>query len=267
MLNQALAALLLTCTTLCSAAWTPPADRDTIKVLTDAMLDRSAGRHSDALEKIQWFYANANDAERPIRRTTQLPFAFAVWAPLAKAYPPARTFMVETRDRAEQRVREGQDPTIWFREVTAFNKELEESARSIVLFKWLHENKPANAKVAFAYIYEEVFVAKEYKLLGQIIDTDTWFDNHLQRYREVRGFDEPKEKTDAFVDAKQHFERRSAMLVALLVINGKPKDAERIAKRARAEVPDKAFGATLDAALKGTMPVKDPNCDPKRRRC
>lgn len=262
-----IAILLITASTLCAAAWTPPADRNTMHVIADAMIDRSKGRYADALEKLEWFYANANDAERPIRRTTQMPYASPEWGRLAKLYPPARVSLIATRDRAEQRVREGGDPTIWFREVTMFNKALEDTARSITLFKWLHENKPANAKVAFAYVYEEVFAAKEYKLLDQIIDTDTWFDNHLQRYREIRGFDEPREKTDAFVDAKQHFERRSAMLVALLVINGKPKDAERIAKRARAEVSGKAFAATLDAALKGTMPAKDPNCDPKRHRC
>jgi len=269
MLTKTFAALLLTCASLCAAAWTPPAHRDTMIVLGEVKADRSQGRYADALEKLEWFYANANDAARPIRRTTQLPFAAAEWGKLAKLYPPARVSLLDKRDRAEKRVREGGDPVIWFREVTMFNEELDDPARNIVLFKWLHENKPENAKQAFRYIDEQLFEAREYKLCGQYIDADTSMNSLIEIRRKFKGFDAPNESESTTVTpiSPRYFKRRSAMLVALLVINGKPKDAERIAKRARAEVPDKAFGATLDAALKGTMPVKDPNCDPKRRRC
>ncbi|MBL8523000.1 MAG: hypothetical protein JNN20_04870 [Betaproteobacteria bacterium] len=251
------------------AAWTPPADRNTMHVIADAMIDRSKGRYADALEKLEWFYANANDAEHPIRRTTQMPYASSEWGTLAKMYAPAYASLIATRDRAEQRVREGGDPTIWFREVTMFNKELDDTARSIALFKWLHANKPDNAKLAFRYIDEQLIAAKEHKLAEHYIDANGMFINLQQNYRhyaDTAALGNENSK-DLLAGQKRYFENKSAMLVSLLVLNGKQKDAERIAKQARAVIPDPAFSATLDAALKGTMPVKDPNCDPKRRRC
>jgi len=269
MLNKIFVALLLASAPLCAAAWTPPVHRDTMIVLGEVKADRSQGRYADALEKLEWFYANANDAARPIRRTTQLPFAAAEWGKLAKLHPPAHVSLLDKRDRAEKRVREGGDPAIWFREVTMFNKELDDPARNVVLFKWLHENKPENAKQAFRYIDEQLFEAREYKLCGQYIDADASMNGLIEIRRKFKNFDAPNEKESTAITpiSQSYFERRSAMLVALLVINGKPKDAERIAKRARAEVSGKAFAATLDAALKGTMPMKDPNCDSKRHRC
>ena len=235
--------------------WTAPANPDMTKILVDATVDRHAKRNEIALLKHTWlhnFVHQGGAAQHPL----WLGAGLAELTTLAGDYPPARALLVTARDQAEQQALEKPDTEHWFIDAMALNKSLGEMPRTVQLFQKLDASHPERAQLVYHHAQEALLAAGQYKLCAKYVNADIVFANLRQSWRQYSDMAAQGNQSikDALPVIRDSFTRESSILVALLVLNDKPKDATRIAAEARRDVDDAAFAAQLDSALAGKLP-------------
>ncbi len=234
--------------------WTPDKRPDPQRILDEAETDTAAGRYADALAKHVWFHENALKYA-PGMYGIRLSFALHAWATLGAAYPPALQKLKAVRDEAGSNVRVAKDARHSFHDFAAINKVLEEDTKTKELFFWLDANNPKVATAVFDIAQPSLVEAKEYGVCGRYLDPDRSFQRMLRLYGETKRIavdaDYQKEMQDS---ADKSFTNGVATLVALLVVNGRQADADRIAGEARKAWHDQAFRKQLDKAQKGEVP-------------
>jgi hypothetical protein len=241
--------------------WTPPANPQPDKILTEAEDDACAGRYADALAKHVWFHENALKYA-PAMYGVRLSFALGSWHQLAEVYPPALAELKAVRDAAATSVRAGGDPFHAFSDFAAINRELNEQGQTKDLFLWLDANNPQAAKKVFDIAQPPLIQAKEYRICGRYLDADRSFRRTVELYRVTRGEDGPDPEGDYKAEmqsfARDAFANKVANLVALLVLNDRLEDADRIAVEARKVSDDPKLQDMLARALKGELPPEWP---------
>jgi hypothetical protein len=255
-------ALALT-TTPVLGDWTPPPNPKPDKILSEAQDDARAGRYADALAKHVWFFDNALKYA-PAMYGVRLSFALSYWHELALVYPPALAKLESVRDDAAANVREGRDPRHSFHDVASINRELGDEPQTKDLFLWLDSKSPEIARQVFDIAEPALLQAKEYRLCGKYLDPDGAFHRIADLYRETKRMatDPAGGMGDYAKDLEEHsnrsFANGAATLVALLVLNDRQADAERIANEALKESDDPALKAMLQSALNGELPPRWP---------
>jgi hypothetical protein len=190
----------------------------------------------------------------------RLSFALGYWIELADLYPPALTKLKAVRDEAEAGAREGSDSRHAFFDAAAINRELGEGSRTKDLFLWLDANKPEVAKRTFDAAEPALIAAKEYQLCGKYIDPERQFKRNVDLYRMQKSIaKENAGESDEYAGeleehSKDMFARDTATLVALLVLNQRQADADRIAAEALAESDFPALKEMVQKALTGELP-------------
>jgi hypothetical protein len=240
------------------AAWTPPENPNPQQILDEAQADAKAGRYEDALAKHVWFHENALKLQ-PALYGVRLSFALGYWAELGAAYPPALEKLKSTRDQAADRVRESDQPHEAFNDFASINETLKESGKTKDLFIWLESHKPQTARELFDLAKPALIRAKEYRLCGRYLDPDKSFEKIRNQYREDK-------RMALYILADMHlqefgeksFANETATLVALLVVNDRKSDANRIAAEALKERNDPPFKAELQKAKQGAVPAPWP---------
>lgn len=237
------------------ADWTPPTNPNAAKILEEARADARAGKYEDALAKHVWFHQNALKLAAPLRGV-RLSFAVGYWSDLGKVYPPAMEKLKAIRDEAGKDVREGDTNRQAFIDFKAINRELRESDKTTELFLWLDANEPKRAKVIFDVAQEDLVRAKEYRLCGKYINPDSSYQRILSLYREDIDSEGngPRLRQYHRQYQKDQFSKSVATLVAILAINGKKADADRIAVEAVKELNDENFKTQLEQAKNGQLP-------------
>jgi tetratricopeptide (TPR) repeat protein len=247
--------LLLTHTS--PSDWTPPKHPDPVRILREAKFDVSAKRYEDALAKLVWFHENALKYDRGLA-AVRLSYALSYWRDLGRAYPPAMTKLKAFRDQALDNVTKRNDVQAAFREFDAINAYLGEDARTKAVFVSLDAQDPAVAKEVFEIAQAALIKAKEYKLCGKYLEAEQAFSRATENFRDFRqrGSDEdnPLVRGSLRRFAEQTFSNESATLVALLVVNGRRSDAQRIADEAKKDWDDTSLHAALEKALDGQVP-------------
>lgn len=239
--------------------WTPPANPNPDKILTQAQDDTRAGRYADALAKHVWFHENALKYA-PGMSGVRLSFALLYWHQLAAMYPPALTSLKSVRDVAGASARAGDDPFHAFNDFAAINRELNEQGRTRDLFVWLDANNPQAARKVFVLAEPALIQGKEYRLCGKYLDPDRSFRRAVELYRMAVEIDVPQDPEDPDYKVEmQRFARDSfansvGNLVALLVLNDRREDADRIAAEAQKVSDDPKLQDMLSNALKGELP-------------
>jgi hypothetical protein len=244
------------------AAWTPPENPDPDKIFDEAISDTKAGRYVDALAKHVWFHENALKIA-PAFYGVRLSFALVDWVELGKAYPPALEKLKGIRDQTADRIRNtvGNHSTAQtdrdrlrdaFHDVVSINKYLKETGKSKDLFFWLDSHKPRLANYLFDLAEPALIEAKEYRLCGRYLEADDSF----QRFRDIyrRDIESPQDREFA----GKSFVNETTTLVALLVLNDRKADADRIAAEALKERNDAPFKAELEKAKQGAVPAPWP---------
>jgi hypothetical protein len=235
--------------------WKPPENPNPDKILTEAQDDAAAGRYTDALAKHVWFHENALKYA-PAMYGVRLSFALSYWANLAGVYPPALTKLKAVRDEAGTAVREGSDTRHAFHDFASINRALKEQERTKDLFLWLDVNKPDVARQNFDIAEPALVEAKEYRLCGRYLDPDRSLKRIVGLYRETTKI--ASEQQEDAVRLRDHatksFSNDVATLVALLALNDRTADADRIAAEAMKEWSDPGFGEQLEKARKGELP-------------
>ncbi len=234
--------------------WTPPENPDPAAILQEARADTQAKRFETALAKHVWFHDNALSIT-PALYGVRLSFALADWAELAEQYPPALTRLKEMRDQARQKVLEGNNVRESFHDMKAINNQLGEHAATKEVFETLDEKNPESAKQVFDIAKPALVRAKAYSLLGKYVEPKADFELMTLMYREgKKRADAPRFGARYLDFANKSFANEVTTLVAILVVNDRTKEAEEIAKSARAEWEDRAFLDGLEQALAGVVP-------------
>lgn len=234
--------------------WTPPADPDPHRILEEAREDARAGRHEAALAKHEWFHREALEL-RPSLYGVRLSFALADWMKLGQAHPPALASLKRFRDQALAQVLGGQGGHAEFHDFVSINEVLDDSERTRAAFLRLDQEKPDAVKALYGLAEPALVEAKEYAVCGRYLQPDEdWARLAFTRATEAKlGLDDSLGPAHAGF-REQWFRHHVALLIALLALNERASDADRIAQKARAEWDDAAFHQAIDDALKGQVP-------------
>lgn len=252
--------VLFTTLTRVLAGWTPPTNPDPEKILNEAQADAAAGKYEDALAKHIWFHQNALKYESALYGV-RLSFALSYWLKLGEAYPPALEKLKSIRDETGEGIRRktSKDSSQDFHDFESINRELKEESKTKELFFWLDSNQPEVAEKVFKIAEPVLISAKEYKLCGKYVNPDQAFQWAVEHYRgDKRLANDPKFGKRHKEYGEKSFSNRTTTLVALLVINGRKADADRIVGEATKEWDDPKFKKELEKALGGEVPAPWP---------
>ncbi len=236
------------------AEWTAPPNPDRQRILDEAESDAAAGRYEDALAKHVWFHQNALK-HRPSLYGVRLSFALSAWTNLGAAYPPALAKLKSIRDEAARHVREADSGREAFHDFASISETLQDSSKTKDLFVWLDSHKPGVAKEVFDLAQPALIKAKEYHLCGGYIEAETSFHRILNLYHENKRIaQDPKFGKQLQEFGEKSFANGTATLVALLVLNDRKADADRIAAEALKEWNDAKFRKQMEKAKHGDVP-------------
>lgn len=242
--------------------WKPPGKPDPTVILGEADADARARRYADALAKHLWFHDNALKYERGLYGV-RLSFALASWAQLGKQYPPALQALKEVRDTTGRRLRESKGKRGDFHDFSSISEVLGEEEATADLFVWLDQNNTAMAKRSYGVAQNALIRAKYYQLCGKYIDTKESLEMMLRLHREhQRMVGDSRFGTDFKEFAEKSFSHAASTLVALLVLNQRPGEADQVIAAVLKERPDAGLKRELSAARKGVVPEPWPSRAP-----
>jgi hypothetical protein len=238
-----------------AAAWTPPAKPDPQAILEEANGDAEAGRHARALAKHEWVHRESLKAD-PAFYGVRLSFALSSWVELGRSYPPALESLVRFRDEALAQVLSGEGSFAPFHDFVAINEHLDDEARTREAFLRIDKEKPELAKELYDLAEPALVEGKEYAVCGRYIQADQRWARIASFHATAKTLDELGPQHREYVEKK--LVQETGQLIALLMLNRRTSEAERIARKARTESDEPAFQAAIDAALTGTVPVPYP---------
>lgn len=232
------------------ADWTPPDHPNGQWILFEADNDTRGHRYQMALAKHLWFHKNAVKNE-PALAGVRLSFALSSWHDLGVQYPPAMTALVAVRDEAQDSVRLGNGVFEAMMDFRSLNDVLGERAHTRDLFVALDQSDPERARKIFRLAVPALVTTREYELCGKYLQPRQDLARAIDTFRQSKGG-----LTGVLVGdiGRKSFTNEVATLVALLALNHRDEEAAEMARLARAEWDDPAFGAALDTGLKGEVP-------------
>jgi hypothetical protein len=235
-------------------SWHPGDAPNPSAILSEAEDDARAGRYGDALAKHIWFHENALKFD-PALYGVRLSFALHSWKSLGDSYPPALQKLRAERDGAADGVRAGKDASSGFHDFAAINQILEEDEKTRELFVWLDANRPPVATKVFGVAEPALVKAREYRICGKYLDPEPSFRRLVRLYEETKKMSEGSDYSREMGEfAEKSFTNGVSTLVALLVVNQRKAEADRIADEARKAWNDAGFRRQLDRALTGEVP-------------
>jgi hypothetical protein len=237
-----------------ASEWKPGERPNPDQILSEAEADTRAGRYSEALAKHVWFHEHALEYS-PGLYGVRLSFALSSWKRLGEAYPPALRKLEAVRDEAAERVRGAQDLRHSFHDFAAINQVLGQDGKTADLFLWQDSHDSKAASTIFEIAQPSLVARKDYRTCGRYLDPDHSLDRMRRLFEETSKLaaqsDYAKE-TRAI--AEKNFSHDATTLVALLVLNDRRVDAERIAAEARKTLDTKESRESITRALRGELP-------------
>ena len=246
---------------LAIAEWKVPQRPNPQVILNEARADARAGRFEDALAKHLWFHHHVLE-HNPSFSGVRLSFALMYWHELGKVYPPALEKLTEIRDQAaRQAVARKGNARQAFMDMRAINDELGEIDGTVTAFVRLDKDAPNVAKEVYDLAQPALVKAKKFALCGKYLDPEKSYANLARFYDFNRKIAKKKDsvarKSYQHEFAERHFIEQSATLVALLVLNDRKSDADKIAADARSKSQHPSRDTMIDAALQGKIPEDD----------
>jgi hypothetical protein len=223
-------------------------------VFRDAVKDAVAGRHQLALEKLVWFHENAIRIQ-PSLSGVRRSYALRAWKELAGKYPPALRALRRSRDTAQHsaRTKRGKAARQSYADFAAINHYLGEEAKTVRMFKWLHKHRPQVAKDVYHRTEEVVARAKEFKLCGAYIDSGERFARLRREFRINIRLARKEFGASHEEYAYKALSEKTSRLVALLILNGRTKEAKQVVVRAKRLWGNREFSQQLELAQQGVF--------------
>jgi serine/threonine protein kinase len=236
------------------AAWQPPENPNPTRILEEAKRDTAFRRYETALAKHVWYHKNALQYDQALT-AVRVSFALQAWQHLADWYPPALAKLKATRDEAASNIKQGRRVWESFFDLVAINQFLREEAMTKDLFVYLHTQSPNDARRVFEIAEPALIRNKEYKLCGDYLDPEKSLERMVSAFREKKRLVSEKQFGKEMQEyAETDFTNSAATLVALLVVNDRKPEAEKVAHDAKKEWDNAAFHAAIDKALQGHVP-------------
>ena len=136
---------------------------EAVQALNDAQSFARAGDYAKALERHEWYHANALRIS-PAQYGVRLSFALSYWKNLGDKYPPALASLTALRDTGTQTVQAGTAAPELFHDVVSINRVLEEPDKSVELFKTLDQKQPELARRCLRNVEDALISAGEMEL-------------------------------------------------------------------------------------------------------
>jgi hypothetical protein len=236
------------------AEWMPPLAPNAAEILREAQTDIKTKKYADSLAKHVWFYQHTLKFS-PELHAVQLASALSSWRQLGKVYKPALIKLKFIRDTAEIGVKENVNEYEMFQGFVAINRELKEEKKTKDLFLWIDANNPELAHQVYPLVQRPLVVAKEYKVCGRYIEAESNYQRLVENYhRDLALSKDPKFGKEMQKFGEKSFSNGVTTLIALLVVNGRPAEAEKIAAAAPVEWNNPSFQKDIKKALKGKVP-------------
>lgn len=236
-------------------AWTPPDDPDPSDILNSAVRDTRAGSHEQALAKFLWFHQNALQYELGLSGV-RLSFALAYWLNLAAVYPPARDAFVLVRDRTEAAFRQDYPNFNLFHDIASLNERLGEGIRTADLFTSVAASDHSAAQLLYHVAEPHLVAAGRFHACEPFLNPVRRMSLAAECYRLSKNFEDARPERGIPIPklARKHYSQNVATLVALLVLNDRPHDADAAYKTALQVLDDPEFRLIMDAAMTGHLP-------------
>ena len=250
--------LLLALCTSCQpqpevSTWEPPPKPDPELILKQARNDADAEQYADALAKHIWFHEHALEHD-PGLYGVRLSFALHHWRELGQDYSPAQKKLEELRQEAEAKIRTGQGDRHTFNDLAALNDLFNDRDQTREIFVWLDANRPDLAKQVYPMAEAALIEGEKYQLCGKYIDPETSFERIVESYQQLIELGIRTSDNRVKEKARESFAEKSARLVALLTLNDRKAEAERVVTRALNIYDDPAFRQLLEKARQGSLP-------------
>ncbi len=225
------------------------ADPDPDKVLSEAKTLARQGKYEEALQKHLWYHDNALKL-MPSHAGVRLSFALSDWVELGRKYPKAKEALVATRDRNATALANGKGWFDLFHDVTAINRELDENAKTVQLFKAVRAKDPRLAAQCYHAAKDDLVAGREYELCsGYTPDALKAFDR-IQEMRELN----LKLAKDGVASLKEFadksFTEETCRLIEILSGANRKPDAEKVRERALAVRNDAGLREAIEQAEK-----------------
>ena len=246
--------VLLTASVSFAQDWSPPEKPNPDSILNEAEDDAREKRYDDALAKHVWFHEHALEI-RPSLYGVRLSFALASWAELSKKHPPALAKLKEIRNESRKQVLAGTNTRESFHDMSSINEYLDEQSATVTTFKKLIEKNPKQARLVFDTAQPALIREKAYKLVGKYIEPEKDFARIQRSYQEGKKLaKDPRFGKRHLQYENKTFANETTTLIAILVVNDRKPEAEKIATASRTLLDEKKFHKAIDAALKGVVP-------------
>ena len=249
--------------------WTPPQNPDPEEIRREADEDAREKRYELASEKYVWYHENALKYQ-PSLVGVRVSFALMGWRSLANQYPPALQEMRRAQDRAEVRVKSNTNDSstfeniaatkglLAFQDAAALNRTFKEDNRTIALFKWLEEQDPDLAHLAYVIAQDALVEAGEYGLCESYLTGRNSFEGVIEDHeRQLDSMAKMYGGAENLPHIDSHylvFARKAAFIIAILVNRDRISDAKIIAERAMQELEDENLRNQIAKALRGIPP-------------
>ncbi len=142
--------------------------KDPDKVFESAKNNYKIGNYEGALKDHIWFHNNALK-HKPSLYGVRLSYALCEWVKLGEKYPPALDKLIEIRDKKTDKIKHYKKSYQLFHDVESINNYLNESYKTVELFKYLDENNNSLATEYYNLAKEALIEHHEYKICNRYI--------------------------------------------------------------------------------------------------
>lgn len=223
-----------------SCGWQPPGNPNPGTILTEAKADADAGRYEDALAKHVWYHRNALAIE-PSQHGVRLSYALGYWIKLGRAYLPAHKKLLSIRDETRRDVLNGPSPRESFNDYRAINEKLGAESKTVELFKEVEALNPATASDLYLTAQDVLLRTGNDKLCAKYLDPENTWPVIKESYVLTVKITEERFGAKTAGVIRRRFTRETSILVALLSINGRKPEAEKIVEEAFEMLKDDGF--------------------------
>jgi hypothetical protein len=140
----------------------------------------------------------------------------------------------------------------------SINNALKEGPKTVELFKWLDTHNQTAAKQVYSVAEKDLIAAGEYAVCGRYLEGDRDYQQILAGVARLKAMPKSPATQQILDVANRMFAGKVATLVAVLAINHRNDEAERVASHAAIENNSPEFAALLAEAKNGIIPPQSP---------
>ena len=171
-------------------------------------------------------------------------------------YPPAKAAFVQTRNDTETAFLCNITKFELFLDLAALNRRLGDGLRTANVFAYVVEKNPAAAKLLYHVAERYLLATGRFDACEPFLDPHERMSLATQTFQMMKRAEEERPKSEREIPklARRFYIRDVGTLIALLVLNHRLEEANKVHKEALIVLDDEEFRTTLNAAMTGHIP-------------